>query len=326
MTPLISFIIPTYNQAHTIGSAIESIYREFDSGEINFEIIVIDDGSTDKLNEFIETLSKDRDLIKYFRTENQGPSAARNIGIHLASGRFLFFLDSDDELDDLSDGCLAQIQAFEGQFAILDEQFSNIITGEQRDVETVKISADRALKHLCKGELKQEVWGKLFLREFLVRNELSFCENLTVGEDLIFIHSVLLRCEKVAVIGHDCVIYEPTLQGLSLSTPPVEKLRALENRLYEMVINSDTVNLSALATLYSRIMIPYAIKYDVRQFDDRIFALVNKSILDVADNRISLILKSFSANRLLGRMFFSLLRQAYLLRSTFGRKTKKCCN
>lgn len=319
MRPLISFIIPTYNQAHTIGRAIESIYRELGSEKIKLEIVIIDDGSTDNLKEFIEEIPEDRDEITYYRTENRGPSAARNIGIHLASGRLLFFLDSDDELDELSLDCLAQIQAFNGNCAILDSDFRNAIAGQSRDIETVKISADRALQHLCTGELKQGIGlGKLFSREFVVRNELSFCENLTVGEDLIFIHSVLLRCETVSVIGHDCVIYAPSPQGLSLSLPPNNKLRVFEKKLYEIVWNEDTINRSELATLYLRIMIPYAIKFNVCQYDSRIFTMADKSSLNAADKRIAIIIKSFGASRLFGRTLFSLLRQAYLLKSSFA--------
>lgn len=320
MTPIISFIIPTYNQAHTVGRAIESIYREFEPEMHAFEIIVIDDGSTDQLEDTIKALSKHRDSIKYIRTENRGPSAARNSGICSASGRLLFFLDSDDELGLLPKDCLNEIQAFEGQVAILDKQFRDGIDERRESTGKKIISADRALMELCIGGLKQGIGlGKLFSREFIVTNQLFFSEELTVGEDLIFIHSVLLHCEQVAVIGHDCVLYEPTLRGLSLRPPQDSKLEALEKKLHCIWLNADRINQPMLATLYSRILIPYAIKFNVRRYDTRIFLLANASDLDTTDKRISFILRLFRANQLIGRAFFSILRQAHLLKSSYAR-------
>jgi len=86
----ISVIIPTYNRGWTIGEAVDSVlaqdYRDF-------ELIVVDDGSTDNTPEILDAY---RGTIKVFRQENQGVSAARNRGIDEASGGFIAFLDSDD--------------------------------------------------------------------------------------------------------------------------------------------------------------------------------------------------------------------------------------
>ena len=86
----VSVIIPTYNRGWTIGEAVDSVlaqdYRDF-------ELIVVDDGSTDNTPEILDAY---RGTIKVFRQENQGVSAARNRGIDEASGGFIAFLDSDD--------------------------------------------------------------------------------------------------------------------------------------------------------------------------------------------------------------------------------------
>ncbi len=90
MNPVISVIIPTYNRAHLVKDAIDSVlsqtYRDF-------EIIVVDDGSTDNTK---EVLAPYRDKVKYIYQENQGLSAARNTGIRGARGEYIGFLDSDD--------------------------------------------------------------------------------------------------------------------------------------------------------------------------------------------------------------------------------------
>ncbi|MBK1876632.1 glycosyltransferase family 2 protein [Pelagicoccus mobilis] len=87
----VSAIIPTYNRASSVLSAIKSIQRQtYD----NIEIIVIDDGSTDNTESLINSLAEPN--LIYKKQKNAGPSAARNLGAKIASGEILAFLDSDD--------------------------------------------------------------------------------------------------------------------------------------------------------------------------------------------------------------------------------------
>lgn len=91
--PLISVIIPVFNRAKTIGRAIESCFSQ---GYHDIEVLVINDHSSDNTDE--TTKSFDDKRIRYFsHAENRGPAAARNTGIRNAKGRFIAFLDSDDE-------------------------------------------------------------------------------------------------------------------------------------------------------------------------------------------------------------------------------------
>lgn len=90
LTPRVSVIIPTYNSAQYLDEAINSILKQTYT---NYEIIVIDDGSTDNTVELLEPY---QEKIHYFYQENQGVSAARNQGIALSKGEFIAFLDADD--------------------------------------------------------------------------------------------------------------------------------------------------------------------------------------------------------------------------------------
>jgi len=91
--PTVSVVLPTYNRAHLVGGAIQSV---LDQTYRDFEIIVVDDGSSDNTEEVIKSFSDPR--IRYVRhQENRGGSAARNTGIKLAKGEFIAFQDSDDE-------------------------------------------------------------------------------------------------------------------------------------------------------------------------------------------------------------------------------------
>ncbi|MCF6250977.1 MAG: glycosyltransferase family 2 protein [Methylococcaceae bacterium] len=88
---LVSIIIPTFNRSKLLKRALESIYKQSYS---EYEIIVIDDGSTDKTAEMISALFAD---VNYIYQSNSGVSAARNKGLEQAKGEWLAFLDSDDE-------------------------------------------------------------------------------------------------------------------------------------------------------------------------------------------------------------------------------------
>jgi glycosyltransferase involved in cell wall biosynthesis len=88
--PLVSVIIPTYNSASFVRQSVESVLRQtYD----NFEVIVVDDGSTDNTE---AVLLSYKDAIRYIKKNNGGPSGARNLGINEAKGEFIAFQDADD--------------------------------------------------------------------------------------------------------------------------------------------------------------------------------------------------------------------------------------
>lgn len=103
----VSVIIPTYNRAHTLLRAIESVLNQ---KGVSFELVIVDDGSVDGTRELIVGLPLQSE-IKYLFQSNRGPSAARNHGIQNSSSEFIAFLDSDDEW--LPGKLAAQLRFFE---------------------------------------------------------------------------------------------------------------------------------------------------------------------------------------------------------------------
>ena len=91
LSGLVSIVIPTYNRAHIVGRAIDSVLRQ---SYADVEIIVVDDGSTDETASVVEGYGCP---VRYVRQLNRGVSAARNTGLALARGEFIALLDSDDE-------------------------------------------------------------------------------------------------------------------------------------------------------------------------------------------------------------------------------------
>lgn len=93
MSPFFSIIIPTYNRAKYLVTALESVNKQTYH---DYEVIVVDDGSIDQTYEVVAEMIKINPRIKYFYKKNEERSIARNYGINLATGRYISFLDSDD--------------------------------------------------------------------------------------------------------------------------------------------------------------------------------------------------------------------------------------
>jgi glycosyltransferase involved in cell wall biosynthesis len=94
MTPLVTVIVPTFNRRTTIITALESALRQdFPS----FEVIIVDDASTDGTADFLRSQSYSVPVCVVQQSENRGPAAARNLAISRASGKYIAFLDSDDQ-------------------------------------------------------------------------------------------------------------------------------------------------------------------------------------------------------------------------------------
>ena len=125
----VSVIIPTYNRAHFLPRAIKSVLNQTFQ---DFELIIVDDGSTDNTKEVVENFQKQDSRIKYIWQENSGgPAKPKNTGIKNSKGEFLAFLDSDDEW--LPEKLEKQLELFEKnkRLGIVGCNCWNIYVGEK---------------------------------------------------------------------------------------------------------------------------------------------------------------------------------------------------
>ena len=186
--PTVSVIIPTYNRAHLITRAIRSV---LDQTYRDFELIVVDDGSTDNTVEIVNGFNDPR--IKYIRHDkNRGAAAARNTGIKAARGSYIAFQDSDDEW--LPDKLEKQLQAFKNA----SPEVGVVYTGICRLINNKKVyfeSTDKKGKeeNLYRSILKNSV----YIQSAVVRKECfakagMFDEELPTWED----RELLFRVSK----------------------------------------------------------------------------------------------------------------------------------
>jgi len=164
--PTVSVIIPTYNRAHLVGRAIRSVLNQTYQ---DFEIIVVDDGSTDNTEEVVKGFNDDR--IRYIRhDENRGGAAARNTGIKAAQGEYIAFLDSDDEW--LPEKLERQVKAFEKSDSRVGVIYTGSIAVSQNGEATTDYKAPK-----LRGSI---------LRELLISNQIiGGGSNVMVKRELL---------------------------------------------------------------------------------------------------------------------------------------------
>mgnify|MGYP002855989484 CR=1 FL=1 len=194
-TPIVSIVMPTYNVESYLPAAIESVLRQT---FCDWELLVVDDGSTDKSNEIAVGFAEDDERIKVLSKENGGLSDARNYGLECANGKYVHFFDSDD---------LIQPDFYEKMVAAIEQDYSDIVVcGYYKDFEqeddTIKSS-----KVACKEfvfpppeninafvfftQIFNYAWNKLFKISFLQVNKLRYENGLSIIEDKEFMSRVI---------------------------------------------------------------------------------------------------------------------------------------
>lgn len=178
--PLVSIIMPVYNAGQYVAEAIDSVLAQTHS---NWELLIVNDGSTDSSEQVI--LSYNDERIQYNKQGNKGVSAARNIGLKSMKGDFFCFLDSDDLLS--KNSIASRLQVFENNKNI------DFVDGrvEVFDTNTGKIK--RTYNPDFEGNPFDELIslsGKCFFGPtWMIRNKSTnyqFDESITHGEDLLF--------------------------------------------------------------------------------------------------------------------------------------------
>ena len=193
----LSVIVPVYNTAEYLEKCISSILN---SSYQNLEIICINDGSTDDSEKVLNNLAQKDSRIKVVHTQNGGVSKARNLGLSMAQGEFVSFVDSDDWIESEYYTALLSEYTPDRQLWIC-EYYLNY-EGEQRereiDIKSGVFSRQQALSMLYSQDyFKGFLWNKIFLNSLIRRNKLDFDESIGYCEDLLFVTKYMLICESM---------------------------------------------------------------------------------------------------------------------------------
>lgn len=216
----ISVIIPVYNGEAVIARAVDSVLKQ---GLKNIQIIIVNDGSTDGTKHICESLQLNNPKILFLSQNNQGVSAARNLGLKNAEGKYVIFLDADDQLE--KDFCEKMLKKIESEKADLVICGYNVICENEKyewkpsgfwnhkQLDSKKEIIDKLIQF---GGINM-LWNKMFVKE-KINQEFNLKENM--GEDLEFVANYLDGVEKISVV--DSCLYNYTGDNKSSLTHVID--------------------------------------------------------------------------------------------------------
>lgn len=250
----ISVIMPVYNAENDLNISIKSIINQ-SIGFENVELILVDDGSTDKSRNIITSYSDKYDnIVSVFLDENSGlPGKPRNIGIKYASADYISFLDSDDEYPQEGLENLYNTILDEGSDFIIG---SHIINLDGDKVKVKFLQSNKQLVNLNPLE-SQEIfdslssnyfvapWAKMFKKELILENNITFPEDC-LCEDTYFYFKALINSNKISILPNTQVYMYNTFEDkkTAIHGHDTEKFNKFLKGLYNVNKLLETVNLS----------------------------------------------------------------------------------
>lgn len=207
MIPLVSIIVPVYNSEQYIFNSINSILNQTYK---NLEIIIINDGSTDRTDEILnEIVLKDKRIV-YVNQKNIGVSETRNKGIQLSKGEYITFMDSDDTVEPEYIEKLME-EVLKNKFDIVTCGYTDISKygivklNDFYNNNTI-LSKDEFMNSIFNG-VGGTVWGKIFKRNIIIENNIKMKQNIFMCEDMIFVLEYVMKCNKYGSINENLYNY-----------------------------------------------------------------------------------------------------------------------
>lgn len=240
MNELVSVIMPAYNMEKYIGDSIKSVLNQ---NYKNFELIIINDGSSDGTKEIAAKYQHMDERITYIEQENKGVSAARNVGISCAKGKYISFLDADDLWEPTFLSTLINVAEQTGKEWICGKM-DIIDTNGNKDTFSQQCKDGCMLDFLTPNGEYRFFWGVgayIIRRKILEKYHIRFDENISMGEDLcLYIKLFTVTDVKSVplVVAHYCQHsnsatlskfdaskWQDMVEIFSLAEPYVEKYR-----------------------------------------------------------------------------------------------------
>ena len=248
-----SVIIPVYNVEKYIHRCLKSIISQnYD----DLEIIVVDNGSTDSSGSVCDTYANEYSNISVYHIENHGVGSARNFGLSKARGEFIYFVDSDDYLVGNLFADFADKLVLDLDLAVFSyyNSFEEDLTEKQRTEKSLPFKGNyekdgfiKIFKELFLSDMLYTVWNKIYRREFLLENNLSF-EQYELGEDVRFNLDVYRKVNKIYLSQVSYYVYVTGRKGSAMSgyNPKrlqyqLQELKMVDNLLSDWNLDSSVL-------------------------------------------------------------------------------------
>lgn len=212
---LVSIILPVYNCEKYIEKCLKSIIKQ---DYPKWELIIVNDGSTDRTEQICEMYLKSEARIHYFPIPNQGVSNARNYGLANANGQYVFFVDADDYLDESciknavkesknSDSDIVVMAHYE-----IDADENVIKANDKFQENEILLNTEVIDSFLLTDKIGWEIWGKLFKRDLL--KNLTFREDRRIAEDALFLFDALLKSKSISLLKEYGYFYRSNMSSV----------------------------------------------------------------------------------------------------------------
>ena len=203
----LSIIIPLYNKEKYIERCLESLSAQ-DISPRDYEVIIVDDESKDSGVEIAQNYANNNaDVnIHLIKQQNQGPSAARNNGLKLAKGKYVYFLDADDYIALNTLNYLLKL-CEKNNLDILEFDTSEIADGTEPSTELsstplnsqeLAVPVVNGSTYIIKYNFRNQAWRYIIKRSFILDTEITFLEEMRAYEDLIFTVNLFLQSNRIS--------------------------------------------------------------------------------------------------------------------------------
>jgi glycosyltransferase involved in cell wall biosynthesis len=212
---LISFIVPVYNTEKTLVRCVNSLLAQGLDKDA-FEIILINDGSTDRSESLCRELAEKNPCIRFLSQRNTGPSEARNSGIRTSRGDYLCFVDSDDSL--IPEGIASLLPYCDGNNDLIRYWCKLVYPGANESIDKDDgnvLFSGSGLDYLRRFGLETFCWNYLYKKQFLFENGLLFKPGI-IGEDFLYMYDIMSANPRVVSVARR--IYQYNIRPSSIST------------------------------------------------------------------------------------------------------------
>lgn len=241
---LVSIIMPCYNAANYIYEAMISIEKQTYS---NLELIIVDDGSTDKSYEIINRFKKESSLkIEYFCQKNKGVSVARNKGIQLAHGHYLIFMDADDVI---SKSFISSLVFYSDKnmpsVCHFSRDLKKVLDVREQDITSETMNIEQLARIVMRRNPPINFYNFIFFANVIKENHLYFLTDLKYGEDNEFMWKYVSFFEKFTYINAPLYGYRINYKSASFSQTDriIDSVTAIERVIQYMKDNKQKTEL-----------------------------------------------------------------------------------
>lgn len=220
MTKL-SVIIPIYNVEKYIPQCLDSILNQAFK---DFEIICVNDGSSDNSLSVLQSYKAKDDRIIIIDKKNEGSGIARNAGLSIAKGDYIYFIDGDDWVEEnVFDKIIAKADELNTDILIFGGLSYYEGKGKKGGYSADKLPKKYLNKVFSAKDIKKDIfkfpstaWTKLYKRDFLIKNNIKF-QDIKVGQDqLPFFHS-MIKAERIALLPENIYCYRKNRKGSAMT-------------------------------------------------------------------------------------------------------------